>query len=257
MGKGRSETYCYGHRQTKPCQSCMRSSNTRHQRWLVDPVMRERHIRSLARRENAWFEDEIAIVRSQAGMQSAVEITRQINAIRAQYGLKPRRHKSVCAWGRDHGFSFLCSSLYSTYTLSKLLGVSSSTIRDWRRAGSIYGRPWGQMCIVYDEQEVIRFVNTMPWLVAFERIRPGPVRRAAEVASRRDPWLSVEQFSQLVPCARSTVFRYLRKGFLRAQRHVGQRGVHRIQASQIQLVRERIALSHYRHLPIELTQLAA
>ncbi len=233
------EGFCKAHYKPKPCASCQSASNTQKRVW-ASPERHNQHMRSLSQRDNAFFDEEIRLIKELAGNSSTQDITNRVNKLRATYPLPKRNVGSIRSWAEGHGVSLMLNTVHTNHELINLLAVSAMTINGWRKRGWLIGKPWGAFW-VYEDQELLAFINAKPWLFDFQHMASGPFRRAAEIANKRDPWLRVAQISRMVPLSQSSVLEYAHAGVIEFHQRTGHNGAIMIQASAVGTIRKLLA----------------
>lgn len=237
---------CRSHFKPLPCQSCVHSKIANRLTWQKESV-RQAHREAATKRDMSWFDDEELIVRSHAGFLHTGEITNLINAIRDKYHLPHRRSDSISTWAHSHELNLHPHrSVYSLERTINTIGVTISTMRWWRKLGYLTGRSWGKFW-VFDESELIDFVQTKPWLVDADRIQPGIVQQMAEMANRRDPWLRTNDLAKLVPVRPATVINLIHEGVIEAKKRPGHNRPYMIKASTVPAIRDALATRKFVH----------
>lgn len=234
-----SPTYCNAHKQTKPCTICARVVIKLKAIWQ-SPERKAKHQEEMKQRINAWFNEEVDLLKSLAGSCGSEEIAKRINILRKSYGLPPRDKSRVLAWAELHRISLLPTTVHSTSQAARMLGVHVTTIQYWNKNGWIKGKSWGQHW-VYSETEMMQLITDRPWLVDVQKIPAGTIRNHAEVILRRNPWLKTSEIAKLVPIHPDTLLNYVKDGKIIANKRSGLNGVKLIQASDIPRIRELLA----------------
>jgi hypothetical protein len=93
---------------------------------------------------------------------------------------------------------------YSLIEIERVFGWDHRVIvKHWVTPGHLVGRRWSgrgpNAGWWFEPADVERFVDECGWLYDVARMKPGhPVTRRAELAAKRDPWLTYEELAPLV-----------------------------------------------------------
>lgn len=218
-----------------PCVSCANASILQKRIWQT-PHRRRLHQVAQARRESAFLEDEVVIIKSIAGTMSSMDVTAQINAWRTARGFKPRSLDAVRTWAQHHDIPLTYGAVRTANELVGLLGVSQNTIHAWRKSGVLTGLAWGKFW-VYTDAELLSMVAREPWRFDVPHMGPGLFRQAVEVAGKRDPWLDIHAFAKAVPTPLCHVIEAIKQRAIPFQQRAGHHGAYRLQASAVGLMR--------------------
>lgn len=191
----------------------------------------------MSRRDNAWFDEEIEFIENAVGKMSGHEICDAINQIRARYKVKPRTIDSVWCMINSLGLSLERENLYSASQLAKIFGVTYISIGNWRKLGWLVGRKWDNFT-VYDEDAIIQFAQNYAWAFDLKHMPNGKFKTAAELANRRDPWLTLRDVSRIVNITDKTIAKYVRRHNIPHQTRPFHNGQMFVRASTIQLIQD-------------------
>lgn len=226
---------CRAHKKLRPCPCCASASITQKRIWQTSQ-RRMQHRASQARRDSAFLEPEIRLIKTLAGTMSSMDVTSHVNTWRVARGFQPRGLESIRTWSQGHGVPLSYGTVRTNNELISLLGVSYNTIRAWRSAGVLVGQPWGKFW-VYPDAELLALITRDPWRVDVTHMAYGPFRQAVEVAGKRDPWLGIHAFALAVPTSLNRVIEAIKTGAIPFRQRTGHHGAYRLQASSVGLLR--------------------
>lgn len=159
-------------------------------------------------RWNAWDREQDALLVELAGSRSPAEIA---VALTERFGI-PRRAAAVRKRAPHLGLSLYRRQL-SVHELMRICHVHTRTIlRVWVGPGLLRAERRGTRGRgragewLFAPEDVEAFLRSAPWAYDVERIRAGhPLRRVAEAAQRRDPWVGEAEACAYLGLSRETL----------------------------------------------------
>lgn len=231
-------TWCGSHRRDKPCVQCARNSERQKELWK-SPERLAQHLALMEKREGHLHQEEVDIIRANAGTSDGSQITALVNSWRRENKLRPRTQDAVLACALRNGVLISWRELPTVMDVCHIFHVKRSTVHRWRRDGYVTGKPWGRGW-VFTHEELEELVRKHTWLIDYQRMEKGRLRDLAEQVSRRDPWLPATVAAREVPCNRPTLMQFVQAGTIEAKRRPGRFGAVMIRASSLVEVRERL-----------------
>lgn len=182
-----------------------------------------------------WTAAEELRLREFAGTVQVRDIARALSK-----GGVPRTVNAVNVRARMLGVSLWWEG-YSQNQVVEAFGVTSHTVTLWAQAGLLKHTVWegggrsrfGQWHIT--EADLYHFVDTYPWAYDLKTMAPGVLRRRAEVATRADPWLTVDEVAAAIGMGPRQVKEYVRQGLIPHRRRVAGMGQPKIVVRAVDL----------------------
>lgn len=175
-----------------------------------------------------WSPAEERRLRDLAGTVQVRQIARILTD---EFGV-PRTKAAVNTRAKLLGVSLWWDG-YSQNQVAALFGVTFTTVGRWRTDGLLRCEAWevgrgprGQWRVA--EQDLIAFISSHTWAYGVEPMQPGPLRSRAELAHRRDPWLTCERAAQLMGVSRELLSYYCKRGMVPHRRRVAGCGLPKI-----------------------------
>lgn len=166
-----------------------------------------------------WTTTELAYLSKNYGLLSDEKICAVLKRTRNAIVLAAKRHLQI---SRKLNF-------YTAHDVAYLLGVKCSKIISitWRVKGyleitkSPVGCGPGNTCWMVKEPDLVAALERRPWLASIDRMAPGQYRALVKREWERDPWYTAEQAAELIGVMGTYVSRYIRRGWLKAERMAG------------------------------------